>query len=630
MKEAESNIEHQFTTTGSGLSDDAKEAFDVVSSIETQTADGTLHQADTTDANGVDLGSVDEGSSITFTSVDLLANSMAVHGDQDELSVSNVSVDASKGSITTNEDGTFTFTPTNVDATLNDLEINYTVNDWTGSKDVTATIDVNNLNNEPDDETLNLQNVGVADTHVGGEGYVDHADSNVTTGDGNDTINIADDVENSANINTGAGNDTINVGDDFNDGVINTGAGNDTVTVGDHMHNDSQINTGAGDDTVNIHKAEDSSSIDTGAGDDSVNIDRIQEDVTLDTGAGNDRVTLDNVSHTFDNGSINLGSGDDSLTINDNLHGSDATFDGGDGVDALNLTNVTKEEWDNGVKDNFENFESVALKDGTVDLTDTTASAPILEINIDDAIARTTSTTTSFNDNTNHNMSDGSHGFWFHFSNNDTISYDLGGTTTSANINFNAFDSGSSNWFWRSDKADEATIKLVDSDGNVVDTQTVTADNLDSSGNFVIHSDSAFSSIQIEATQSSFVIDSVNADNVVTGTEITYEYPITLHTGLTDIDGSESLSDITLENLPDATTLHDSAGNEIVQNSDGSYSLPIDANGNANVTLLSNREISHTDLNNITSEVTATESNADATMTTEAHALLTTKIILIC
>jgi len=147
-----------------------------------------------------------------------------------------------------------------------------------------------------------------------------------------------------------------------------------------------------------------------------------------------------------------------------------------------------------------------------------------------------------------------------------------------------------------------------------VGTQTVTASDLDNDGNFVINSNAEFSSIQVEATQSNFVIDSVSADSVVTGSsETTYEYSITLNAGLTDTDGSESLSSITVNNLPNGATI-----DGITANADGSYTVPVDENGDASVTLTSSTEIPQSDLDSITSSVTSTEENGGESATVEA------------
>jgi len=120
-------------------------------------------------------------------------------------------------------------------------------------------------------------------------------------------------------------------------------------------------------------------------------------------------------------------------------------------------------------------------------------------------------------------------------------------------------------------------------------------------------------------------IEFAGSDATTSGeTTSSYEYPITLNAALTDTDGSETLSDITLNNLPDGATIS-GAGVTAVTNADGDvtgYTITPDANGDATVTLSSPEEISNTDLNNIKSEVSSTESNGGDTHTTMTHTTL--------
>jgi len=282
------------------------------------------------------------------------------------------------------------------------------------------------------DQDLHFRNVEHHSDTENSTDYDDYIETELTTGDGNDTIIVEDDVgsTNDASnggdrtISTGAGDDTVSVGGDVQHGAtIDTGDGNDTVTLGDTGYLDldsgasvqdgGTIDTGAGDDTVSIEDKVDDSTISTGTGDDSVTIgslqgdsdlstgdgadtvtiDRVAEDATIDTGAGDDTVTLDDVSSGFDAGSVDLGDGTDTLVINDSLSGTEASFNGGDGIDHVTLTNVSVEDWDGGIKDQFTNFESVTLSDGTtLDLTDT-------ETTVDSDLASSSDTGVSNSDN---------------------------------------------------------------------------------------------------------------------------------------------------------------------------------------------------------------------------------------
>ena len=65
-----------------------------------------------------------------------------------------------------------------------------------------------------------------------------------------------------------------------------------------------------------------------------------------------------------------------------------------------------------------------------------------------------------------------------------------------------------------------------------------------------------------------------------------------------------------MSHIPEGTTLKDSEGNEIDVNSDGSYSVVTDENGNAAVTLVSDTELEDSALNNITASVTSIETES--------------------
>ena len=97
----------------------------------------------------------------------------------------------------------------------------------------------------------------------------------------------------------------------------------------------------------------------------------------------------------------------------------------------------------------------------------------------------------------------------------------------------------------------------------------------------------------------------MTTEDTVTG----YEYHMDFSSSLTDTDGSETLSNITLSNIPDGTNLVDADGNSLSANSDGSYTLNIDDNGSANITLVSSTQIDSNSLDSITTSVTSIESS---------------------
>lgn len=232
--------------------------------------------------------------------------------------------------------------------------------------------------NDPDDITVdddikdnaNVNTSGGDDTLTIGDDI--KGSSTVNLGDGNDTLNMDGEITGSSSLDTGDGDDTIVIEDDIQDNsTVTTGSGNDSIRVGDDLQSGAVLNTGAGDDIVVVEDELENGSINTGTGNDTVNIDTIRRTSYIDTGDGNDTVSIRDCSSTFDSGSVQLGSGNDTLTILDNssskhLSGTNGSFDGGDGTDILNLPNVTLSLWNSRVSALFSNFETVNLKDSTI------------------------------------------------------------------------------------------------------------------------------------------------------------------------------------------------------------------------------------------------------------------------
>ena len=86
------------------------------------------------------------------------------------------------------------------------------------------------------------------------------------------------------------------------------------------------------------------------------------------------------------------------------------------------------------------------------------------------------------------------------------------------------------------------------------------------------------------------------------------EYDLDISAALTDLDGSESLSDITVDGLPTGTSI---TGTGVTANGDGTYTVALNASGEAenDVKLLSNRQLTDAELEGITISVTSTESS---------------------
>ena len=87
-----------------------------------------------------------------------------------------------------------------------------------------------------------------------------------------------------------------------------------------------------------------------------------------------------------------------------------------------------------------------------------------------------------------------------------------------------------------------------------------------------------------------------------------YQYKINLTSALANSSDNETLSNITLKDIPEGAILQNSSGTEIAVNSDGVYDV---GNGDMVVTLISKEEITSNHLDNITASVSATEANGD-------------------
>ncbi len=419
------------------------------------------------------------------------------------------------------------------------------------------------------------------------------------------------------------------------------------------------------------------SSINTGDGSDTVTIDRIEEDITIDTGAGNDTVTLDDVSSGFDAGSVDLGTGTDTLVINDTLEGTDATFDGGDGIDSLVLNNVSLDDWNDGVSDQFTNFENVTLSDGVEynledgeivygDADDTINMANNIDnnldtnggndnINIADDVEGDSTINTGDGNDTVTVGDDFDNGTLNTGTGNDTVTIngDLGdGSTESGVINLNAGDdsltidnnisSGSSA------NGGEGTDSLILNDVSLDDWNDGVSDQFTNFENVTLSDGNTYdldadaptldmSITPIDSNSSSLMSDLVSnipsnnasPNNRGAGTSgnqgqvrgrfihdsddsNTQQYEIKLEAGLTD--DSETLSEVTIDNLPTGATID--AGTGITDNGDDTYSIDLttvstNADGVPEVTMSSSEPIPQDALNSITSSVTSITDGGD-------------------
>jgi len=106
-----------------------------------------------------------------------------------------------------------------------------------------------------------------------------------------------------------------------------------------------------------------------------------------------------------------------------------------------------------------------------------------------------------------------------------------------------------------------------------------------------------------------YLIHSITFDRVAS-----YTYELNISAGLTDVDGSESLGEVLIpvSSLPTGTILQDLGGDELSP-VDGNYVIDATADS-ISVQLVSNSDLSYTDLNGITGSATSTD-GSDVTTT---------------
>ncbi|MBA1432756.1 MAG: hypothetical protein FAF04_03970 [Epsilonproteobacteria bacterium] len=142
---------------------------------------------------------------------------------------------------------------------------------------------------------------------------------------------------------------------------------------------------------------------------------------------------------------------------------------------------------------------------------------------------------------------------------------------------------------------------------------TLYLDDLAGSNNeetFTLSSNDPFDSVEIVSDSGgNFDILNFEADIVTTG----YEYLVNINAGLTDT--TETLSAATLSNIPVDVIVRDSNGVDIAQNADGTYSVDLDANGDATVSIISSSELTSTQTEAITTSVSSIEPTGDTAAT---------------
>jgi len=146
------------------------------------------------------------------------------------------------------------------------------------------------------------------------------------------------------------------------------------------------------------------------------------------------------------------------------------------------------------------------------------------------------------------------------------------------------------------------------------DTREVTVVDVPEHTIMVVDEDAIAEQGLIEIDGEYFEQNEVEVEPIMTTvTEVeSVEYPIDLSAKLTDTDGSETLSDMTIDNIPEGTIL---VGDNVTDLGDGTYSVALDENGEAKATLQADSEIDADNLGDITATVTSTEESTGDTST---------------
>lgn len=172
-----------------------------------------------------------------------------------------------------------------------------------------------------------------------------------------------------------------------------------------------------------------------------------------------------------------------------------------------------------------------------------------------------------------------------------------------------------SNWYSHSSDANDHMLVQVMENGSWVTKADIYRDNLDgvtqTINNVVLDANGG---VDVRIVNSS---NRNNEDLWIDDFSVTvgsgYKYDLSLAATLAD--GNETLSDVTLTNMPSNITLKDSNGVDIAQNPDGSYSVTLDGNGDSTVTIYSDTQLNPTATSQITASVTSTDGTDTATTT---------------
>ncbi|WP_206193083.1 immunoglobulin-like domain-containing protein, partial [Aliarcobacter cryaerophilus] len=235
------------------------------------------------------------------------------------------------------------------------------------------------------------------------------------------------------------------------------------------------------------------------------------------------------------------------------------------------------------------------------------ADKPEASVGIKEIIVSTTNEVKNLGINLNASQSNGNGG-------NKTSSHkiDLGESISSVNINVSKVENG--------------VVRFYDNNGNQVG-QTVSIGSIN--GSYAPGNGLEFSSFEVVNLggqgkgTAAFKFDGYSYTSTASD-KVTYE--IEYSAKLTDTDGSEKLSDFIIKNLPEGSKLFGADKQEVLANSDGTYTLKVDENGKAKLTLESQDKLSEDELNSIKASATSNEVNENGEVTDSATTTASSKL----
>ncbi|MFY9107785.1 immunoglobulin-like domain-containing protein, partial [Aliarcobacter cryaerophilus] len=434
-----------------------------------------------------------------------------------------------------------------------DASFTFQVSDSRGAySDIkTMTIEVEVVADAPT-VSIDIKSAGTIEVSTGNSGSGNSGSGTTSF----DKVILTQTVESSNNNqNSSIDRSSSTTNEDFTFGNIN--GGTKTIKTGsgnDEIKVDGSINgitisTGSGDDYIKTDRSADNTDFDLGDGNDTV---EIYENFsgTIEAGAGDDRIIIGN--NVNSNSVINTGSGNDYVQINSEI-ANNAKINLGDGNDGIRILQQTWNTGNSEAVNGGAGFDTLYLN-GNHDkylVYIKSTDAWVKEVNYDIK-------STPFNNKSYH-----------------VISWE-----TYAKLNEDA-----------NGEANREFYIMKVSDG-MNDNKALKVTNFES----ISFDDKTF--------------------GVKEETSTVYKYDITVNAQLTDKDGSEKLSDVTIKNIPNGSTLYNGEVNEankLTANPDGSYTIKVDANGEAKLSLTSESEISQDKLDDVQVSATSTDKSTDGT-----------------